>query len=261
MARLPYSRVVNVTMTRNQQFPTRRGFGVPLFLTKATKAEVLDATYLTKVYAADWAPGTEPYKAGEAAFSQNPRPVQIKVGFIPASAVSNATMKTAMDALYAYDAEWYWIDVDTALRDSLMAEGLVEWVQAKNCLAILTTNNVLTKTLADITHISGKFKGTVDRTATFYHPDANENPGFALAAKLGTFNFDDANSAYTAKFKNLAGLAPVNEGSAAVQIITGFTPQLGQSTAAGHMANTYVDIGGQNFVVEVLYPHAECLHR
>jgi len=256
MARLPYSRVVNVTMTRNQQFPSRRGFGVPILLTKATSVGKLDATYLTKVYgsmeevAADWTAGTEPYKAGEAAFSQNPRPIQIKFGFIPSATATNAAMKTALDAIYAYDAEWYWIDVDMALRDTVMAEGVVEWTQAKNRLAIITTNNVLTKTLADTTCISAKYKGTVDRTATFYHPDTAENPGFALAAKLGTFNFDDANSAYTAKFKNIASLAPINEGSAAVQIITGFTPAIGQSISVGHMANAYVDIGGQFFVVE-----------
>jgi len=73
---------------------------------------------------------------------------------------------------------------------------------------------------------------------------------FALAAALGTRNFDEADSAYTAKFKKLQSVSAVNIGSAAIQAITGFTPQLGQDEAAGHMANTYIDIGGRDFVVE-----------
>ena len=71
-----------------------------------------------------------------------------------------------------------------------------------------------------------------------------------MASVLGTRNFDEARSSYTAKYKRLAGIAPINKASAAVQAITGFTPQLGQSITAGHMANTIVDIGGQFFVVE-----------
>ena len=38
--------------------------------------------------------------------------------------------------------------------------------------------------------------------------------------------------------------------SSAVQAITGFVPQLGQSESAGHLANTYIKIGDQNFVTE-----------
>ncbi|MEM9359956.1 MAG: DUF3383 family protein, partial [Pseudomonadota bacterium] len=51
-------------------------------------------------------------------------------------------------------------------------------------------------------------------------------------------------------YKPLQTVSPIAVRSAAVQSITGYTPQLGQSEAAGHMANTYIDIGGQDFVVE-----------
>lgn len=257
MAKLPYSRVVNVTLSRNDAFAAKRGFGVPLFLTGTAKAGVLDATHRTFVagsmdeVAAAFTSTDEFYKAALAAFSQNPRPIQIKAGFVTIDGTPTAAeLQAQLDSLYDADAEWYWIGIDAALRDTAQLDGLVAWTQAKNKLNIIDSNDVGHETAANTTCISARHKGTVDRTAVFYHTDATEYAGFALAAALGTRNFDEADSAYTAKFKSIAGVSPINKNSAAVQAITGFTPALGQSLVAGHMANTYVDIGGQFFVVE-----------
>lgn len=257
MAKLPFSRVVNVTLSRNDAFPTRRGFGVPLFLTTVDSPGKVDASNRTKVYgtmeevAADWATSDDFYKAAETAFAQNPRPLQIKAGYVDIDTATNAAaIKAELDTIYSADPEWYWLCIDSAMRDEAYLDGLIEWVEAKNKLAILDTNDVLHESTGDTTNISARHKGTVERTATFYHTDASEFPSMALAGLLGTFNFDDANSAYTAKFKRLRGLAPINKGSAAVQAITGFVPALGQSEASGHLANTYIDIGGRDFVVE-----------
>jgi len=123
-------------------------------------------------------------------------------------------------------------------------------VQAQPKFAILDSNDAATEDADDVTSVAGRNKGQFDRTAVFYHTDAAEYGAIALAARLGTRNFDNADSAYTSKFKKLLGVAPVNLGSAAVQAITGFVPALGQSLNAGNMANTVVDIGGQFFVVE-----------
>lgn len=259
MAKLPYSRVVNVTLTRTDAFPSRRGFGVALLLTNVAVVGVLDATTRTKVYGSmeevtvDHAAGTPVYEAFEAAFSQNPRPLQVKAGYVLAATpgtMTEAELKTQLDAIYDFDNEWYWIGIVAALRDVPALDGLVEWIEAKNKMAIIDSNAAGMQSAADVATIAGRNKGTVERTAVFYHTDAAEYPGFALAASLGTRNFDQAESAYTAKFKRLRAVTPVNLGSAAVQAITGFTPALGQSEVAGNMANTYVDIGGRDFVVE-----------
>lgn len=256
-AKLPYSRVVNVTLSRAENFPSRRGFGVPILLTTQTKAGKLDATLRTRAYGSmdevvvDWAPADAFYKAAEAAFSQNPRPLQIKAGFIVNDGTPTAAeLKTQLDALYAYDAAWYWVSIEAGMRDTPQLDGLIEWIQAKNRQAAIDTNDVLHLNPADTTNISARNKNKFDRSWTFYHSDVAEYGAFALAASLGTRNFDNANSAYTAKFKKLKGVDPINVGSAGVQAITGFTPALGQSAAAGHMANTIVDIGDQYFVVE-----------
>lgn len=257
MAKLPYSRVVNVNLTRSDAFPSRRGFGVPLILTTTAVAGQLDATHRTKVYgtidevAVDHIASTEFYKAAEAAFSQNPRPLQIKGGFAtfaPADGLA-AALKTELNSIVASDADWYWLTILPAMRDKASLDGLVEWVEAQPKFAILDSNAVGMQAV-ETASIAGRNKGEVTRTAVFYHDDAAEYPGIALAASLGTRNFDQADSAYTAKFKRLQGIGPVNLGSAAVQAITGFVPELGQSTTAGNMANTYIDIGGQSFVVE-----------
>lgn len=257
MATLPYSRVVNVTLTRNSAFPDKRGFGVALFLTSDSAVGELDASNLTKVYAtieevkADFATTTDFYKAANAAFSQNPKPIQIKAGWYNSATVDDAPkMKTALDALYEADNQWYWLCVETSLRDTVMLNGVIEWIETKNKIAVLDSNDANTKTASDTTCVAARHKNTVERTAVFYHDTAAEHCAFALAASLGTRNFDNADGHYTAKFKNIKGVSAINAGSAAVQAITGFTPALGQSTAAGHMANTYINIGGKNFVTE-----------
>jgi len=258
MARLPFSRVVNVTMTRNQQFPSRRGFGVPLFLTVQDLSAILDTGALTKVYgsmdevAVDFSSGEDFYDAAELAFSQNPRPLQIKVGQLTGgTGYDEDALKDDLDAIYEADPDWYWICVDSVIRDDdAVIDGLIEWVEAKPKIALIDSNDTAMEAANDTTSVAGRNKGLYERSAVFYHTDATLFPAFALAGKLGTFNFDQAGSAYTAKFKYLAGVPAVNLGSAKVQAITGFTPALGQSTTAGNLANTYIDIGGQTFVVE-----------
>lgn len=101
-----------------------------------------------------------------------------------------------------------------------------------------------------------------DRTAVFYHTD----PGSYLAAAAFAYacgrDFDRANytraaagfidsgQAYTLKFKTLPGVEPINKASATIQAITGFVPGIGINRAQGHSANTYVNMGGRNMLLE-----------
>lgn len=258
MAKLPYSRVVNVTLTRNDSFPSRRGFGVALILSNIAVAGILDADNLTKVYgtieevAVDHASTTEVYDAALAAFSQNPRPLQVKIGYVNfiTDTSTAADLKTALDKIVEFDNDWYWLTIVASMRDHAALDGLAEWIEARNKFTILVSNDANTEKKDDTTSLAARLKGRFERTAVFYHTVVDEYPDVALAAYLGTRNFDEANSHYTAKFKKLRGITPLNKGSNVVQIVTGFTPALGQSKDAGHCANVYVDIGGQNFVVE-----------
>lgn len=258
MAVLPYSRVVDVSLSRNDAFPSRRGFGTQLIITTETVAGKVDPTNRTKLYgsieevAADWATTTSAYKAALSAFSQNPRPRQIKIGHVADDGtMTSAELTAQLDLLYAYDSDWYFLTIAANLRDVAALSGLLTWIQAKTKLAIIDSNDVDTENPASTTtSIASANKGDFDRSGVFYHPIAAAYPAAALAAYMQTRNFDEPNTAYTAKFKYLPGIPAVNIGSAALTAVTGYVPGVGQSEAAGHMANTYIDIGSRNFVVE-----------
>lgn len=257
MSKLPYNRVVNVTLTRNDAFPSKRGFGTALMLSRTAIAGVVDATIRTKLYASleeiatDWAAGTDVYDAATVYFSQNPRPIQMKVGFVTVDSTPTAAeIQAQMDSLYAYDQDWYMIVTDKALRDVAAADGLIAWVQAKDKIALLDSNDAGTETQANTTSIAARNKGQFDRSAIFYHTDQDQWLAIGAAAYMATRNFDEAASHYTLKYKKIRGAAPVNLNSAKLSAITGFTPQVGQSESVGHMANSYIDIGGQDFITE-----------
>jgi len=164
--------------------------------------------------------------------------------------MTSAELQAQLDLLYAYDSDWYFLTIAANLRDVAALPGLLAWVQAKPKLAIIDSNDVDTENPADTTSIAGGNKGDFDRTAVFYHTSADAYPAASLAAYMQTRNFDDANTAYTSKFKNLPGVKTINIGSAALTAVTGFTPGVGQSESVGNMANAYIDIGSRNFVAE-----------
>ncbi|MBG6211679.1 hypothetical protein IWQ49_006370 [Labrenzia sp. EL_126] len=257
MAVLPYNRVVDVSLSRNDAFPSRRGFGTQLILTTETVAGEVDTTNRTKLYASleevatDWITTTSAYMAALSAFSQNPRPRQIKIGHVADDGTMTSTeLQAELDLLYAYDSDWYFITVASNLRDVAATVGILAWTEAKNKLAIVDSNDADHEDSANATALAAANKGVYERSAVFYHTNSAAYPAASLAAYMQTRNFDDANTAYTGKFKKLPGIDAVNIGSAAVSAVTGFTAGVGQSESVGHMANTYIDIGSQNFVVE-----------
>lgn len=258
MANVPYSRVVDVTLSRNDRFPTQRGFGTALVLTTTEIAGVLDAANRTKIYAnmdevvVDHAAGTNTYEQLNTMFAQNPSPLRAKVGYValtPGVSVA-ADMIAQLDAINNVDQDFYAILIDRALRDDAMLDGLVTWVESRSKIAMIDSNDVLLQDDTDTTNIAARHKGTVDRTAVFYHTDATEYLAAAAWAYMAVRNFDQANTAYTMKFKAAQTVQNVQLGVDAITAITGFVEAVGQSEAAGHCANVLIDIGGQNFITE-----------
>lgn len=257
MNRLPYSRVVNVNVSRNDRFPSRRGFGTQLILTTLAVAGQVDATRRTKLYATlaevavDYPSDTEAYRAAETAFSQNPRPLRVKIGYVNATvALTEDTIKTQLNAINDFDTAWYVLTITSPMRDQAYLDGLIEWVEAQNKQAFLDSNAVTMTDPSDTTNIAARHKGTVERTSVFWSDKADEYLGSAFAAYMTTRNFDDVNSHYTMKFKKARGVSPSNIGSAALTAVTGFIEALGQQESSGHCANAYVDIGDQDLLVE-----------
>jgi len=263
MAKLPFSRVVEVTVTRQDRFPTRDGFGVPLILTSQAAAPVSAGTR-TKVYgsmeevAAEWNAADEAYKAALSAFSQNPRPKQLKIGFIDAGTldtVPSPAMADELDAVYAADSDWYWLQFTAEFRDQSVLDAAVAWAEAKNIQLFLDSNDARLESAPVATpgptdNIAVRNQTAYDRTSVFYHHEPEHYVAAAASGYTATRDFDQVDSAYTLKFKRLRGITPVNKASAAVQAITGFVPDKGLDKDEGHFANTYVDIGGLPMVVE-----------
>lgn len=260
MARLPYSRVVDVTLTKLDRFATRRGFGVPLILTSdIDSGSPVDGTTRTKVYgsidevAEDWADTTEAYKCANAMFSQNPRPRQVKIGYVNPGVFATTpspTVTAELNAVYAFDNDWYFLVFTEEFRDLDLVDDIFDWVESKSKLCLVDSNDSGTESSANTTSVAARNKGAYKRSGVFYHPTAAEYPAAAIAAVASRFDLDQPDSAYTAKFKYLAGITPANKASSAVQGATGFVPAIGLSTAAGHLANMYVNIGGIYMVVE-----------
>ncbi len=258
MANVPYSRVVDVTLSRNDRFPTQTGFGTGLILSNVAVAGEVDATNRTKVYAsldevsADHIATTDVYAQAATLFAQNPSPLRVKVGYAdltPATSIA-ADVIAQLDAIQNYDQDFYAILITKALRDDAMLDGLVTWVESRSKIALIDSNDALLKNAADTTNIAARHKGTVDRTAVFYHDDADEYLAAAAWAYMATRNFDQGNSAYTLKFKPAKTVQNSKPTVAELTAVTGFVEAVGQSETAGHCANALVDIGNQNFITE-----------
>lgn len=150
MARLPYSRVVDVTLTRQDRFAIATGFSVALIVQPQSIAGVLDASNRTKLYsdmtevAEDFDSADAAYKAASAAFQQNPRPRQIKIGYRnPANPIMDE-----LDAIYAADPDFYWLGFTAEIRDTINQHLAADWAEARSVLSGLDSNDVSTETAA-----------------------------------------------------------------------------------------------------------------
>jgi hypothetical protein len=158
MARLPYSRVVDVSLTRQDRFATATGFSVALIVQTEMINGVLDSANRTKVYgsilevAEDFDSADAAYVAAAAMFAQNPRPAQIKIGY---RAVANP-ITDELDAIYAADPDFYWIGFTAEIRDTLNQQLAADWAESHSVLMGLDSNDVSTETAAAV----------ADKTAT-----------------------------------------------------------------------------------------------
>lgn len=150
MTRLPYSRVVDVTLTRQDRFAVATGFSVALIVQTDIIAGVLDATHRTKLYAdmtevgADFDGTDAAYKAAQAMFAQNPRPRQIKIGY--RNPVNSITSE--LDAIYAADPDFYWLGFTAEIRDTINQQLAADWAETKPILMGLDSNDTSTETAA-----------------------------------------------------------------------------------------------------------------
>lgn len=154
MARLPYSRVVDVSLTRQDRFATATGFSVALIVQTDLIAGVLDASHRTKLYAdmtevaVDFESADAAYKAAAAMFAQNPRPRQIKIGYRNGA----NPITDELDAIYAADPDFYWIGFTAEIRDTINQQLAADWAETKSVLMGLESNDVSTEIAAAVAY-------------------------------------------------------------------------------------------------------------
>ena len=190
-----------------------------------------------------------------SAFAQSPRSNRIKVGYVPTPTGADAAAKKAdftasLDAILEADPSWYWLTHTVAMRDQAYLDGAIEWVQTQRKFFLSDSSDTSIEDPSDTLGIAARHKGTVDRTGIFYHPSDSVYCAASLCGWLASRDFDQSNSAYTAKFKQLPGIAAADMTSAVATAITGYTEGTGQATVDGHIANTLINIGGKSFVAE-----------
>lgn len=148
MARLPYSRVVEVSLTRQDRFAAATGFSVSLVVTPTAVAGICDATVRTAVFgsideaAVVYPSGSATYAALAAMFQQNPRPRQVKVGYRDPEKPVGAEM----DVIYDYDPDFYWLGHTAELRDTAGQRALADWAESHSVLFGGETGDLDTET-------------------------------------------------------------------------------------------------------------------
>lgn len=254
---LPNSRLVAVNLSAPPPLIGRVGFGGIAILTATAKAGKVDAANRTRLYsdinevAADWDAADDFYRAAKSAFDGKFQPTLVKAAFYDETAATTAeTMASELDAITAYDDDWFWAIPGATMRanDGLL-DGLVDWIEARAKLALIDSNDSLMTDPADATNVAARHKGNVRNTVVIYSPHAGEEQAAGLAAYMASRNFDFRESGFSALAKNIAGAKLAKLPSADVTAITGMIVGQGQSITAGHCANVLIDQAGYRTLV------------
>lgn len=253
---LPSDRFIKSTITIDDRSPAAFAFGCIMIMTDETlggpggAASPIDVNDRVNTYvtiddvAAEWDATSAAYQAALAAFSQNPGPDLIKIGFV------SGWTQAELDLLNECDPTCYGY-VAATLRDDPAILDLAAWFEARTKVFVTATNDVLTEDQTNTTNIAEQLKQAgYDRTMAVYHSDAQYYPDAAFLAVALANDFDQFNTAYTGKFKQLSGIPAVGLTSTTLLAVTGYVPQTGLDENQGHFANTVVCIRDTDIFVE-----------
>ncbi|RME21185.1 MAG: DUF3383 family protein [Candidatus Zixiibacteriota bacterium] len=245
--------IVNVQISRETTAVSQKGFGTLLILGDTNPAgldpnagdpRVLIANSIDDVSAV-FSVNDPEYLMAAAAFAQEPKPTQVKIGQIDATA--SETFVAGLAAVRNEDDDWYGLVITdrTAATQKAVADA-VETLSSRKLFGISSNDpNIVDQTdTADSTSIAAHLKANaLSRSFVIYH-DMGDATGatqpddpMADAAWMGNRLPSDPGSS-TWAFKTLATVPP-----------TKLTPTQSQN-ARSKNANTYETIGGVNITRE-----------
>lgn len=203
---MPLRDIVDVQIDRQTTPVSRAGFGTLLIVVESadTGAEIADAERV-RTYGSidevgeDFTSDDAALLAATAAFSQEPRPVQLKVGLKG----TDEDYDEALDAITDLDPDWYGIVIES--REDADIENVADWVEARTKLYLAASDSAGVLDPQDDTDIASTLQAaSYARTGLIYHGDAGDDE-YPDAAWMGRMLPTDPGSA-TWAFKTLAGV-------------------------------------------------------
>ncbi|MFC3227332.1 DUF3383 family protein [Marinibaculum pumilum] len=223
---MPLRDIVDVFIDRQTTVVTRAGFGVPLFVgPTAAFTERVRAYQNIDAVADDFAATDPEYLMAEAAFSQQPSPRQVKIGWKG----GGETWTEALQAIVDEDDEWYGLAIDSETAADILE--VAAFVEPRTKLYIARSADADILTAADDDVASDLVASAYARTALIYHSQAAAE--YPDAAWLGKQLPTDPGST-TWMFKTLAGIPA--DSLTATQY----------NFALGKNVNIYTAVGGVN---------------
>ena len=260
MSNVDFNRVVDVVVNLNDNFPSVANFSIPLILTADAGGETAIDTDLVKAFSSiedleayGFTAASDVYKTVVAMLGTSDRPRTFKVGYFDGDLDSSLISILAEDSLF-------YVVVTAALQvpgDGAALTQVNDILTANRKVLIFDTNDVALRDDATDTTGLGAQLRTISNSRLFgwyvdavTAPEERQQYAAKVAAYISAVNYNDVDSHYTMKFKELDGAKPANLSNLTAQNITGFLPATGLNAAAGGFLNTYVCTAGQNYTVE-----------
>lgn len=191
----PYTRFIDVAITKQTALLSAAGFGTPILLTDdvtiiTTATRVKEYLSLPAVET-DYADTTDEYKAARAYFSQEAsnkrQPEKLLIGVWDKAGLE--TITDALQAIIDKNNEWYAMGITASLRtDEANLELLAEQIEGMRKVALFDSNNPNNLILDDATTLLYKLKNKetsgYKRSMVTHHDDVTKYPSWAIMGEF-----------------------------------------------------------------------------
>jgi len=249
--RLPFSMVVDATITKNTNFPAKKSFQTLLILTISD-----DTTQREKVWEfSSYAEAVEANATAEVkdilevVFGQEVVPSFVKVAYVDVAELP----VNELNRISAIDSNFVFLAVADSVISSDIQKGkdIAAWGGANNKIVGLVDMSVNALDV-DASSLTAAIKDmNYGRAfAVYASNDDEKNSMFGLMSYLATRNFDNRGSFYTAKFKTFNAVQATELTTAEYKGLTGFVSGQGVDETVGNLGNVFTYIGDRTIFAE-----------
>ena len=237
--------IVSVSVTRQTQSVSQKGFGVPMIIGEFATTKTSPAFTRSRLYGSTeemisdgWSASDAEYKGALALLAQNPKVPEFYIGRLDST---DATIAEGLDAIVLEENDWYCglpvgVKFDKVATTSNQ-EDFADWIATKAKIAIIQSTDVNLLDGAEVGDIATLLQAKAnDRVAVIYHILSKEDE-YANCAWAGEC-LPYAPGSQTWAFKTLGNVT-----------FDSFTTAE-ENDALNKDANIYLRIGGLNKTIE-----------